>query len=153
MNKRGQFYLVAAIIISTLVIGLTTVLNYYKENKTPNLEETGEQLKIESRYVLDYAAINGVSASVVLKNFVDDFSYSLPEETQMYVVIGDKGAINAYKYYNNGTYSTISYVENANDVSIDIEGQLHTFNLYSGTHFYFVLYKNINNETFITTNK
>ena len=33
MQKRGQFYLVAAIVLVTLILGFSTIANYSKKNQ------------------------------------------------------------------------------------------------------------------------
>ena len=46
-DKRGQFYLIAAIIISGILISLAYLANYSTKNVSYEAEEIAEELKIE----------------------------------------------------------------------------------------------------------
>ena len=58
MNKRGQFYLVAAMVIIVLIVGFAAVQNYTKKSRTIKLIDLKEELGIESGKVLDFGTFN-----------------------------------------------------------------------------------------------
>ena len=43
-GKKGQFYLIAAIILATIIIGISVVMNYSKKQDSGNLENLKEEL-------------------------------------------------------------------------------------------------------------
>jgi len=65
-DKRCQFYLIAAIIISGILISLAYLANYSTKNVSYEAEEIAKELKIEAEYVLDYELKND-------KEVLDDF--------------------------------------------------------------------------------
>ncbi len=52
-NKRGQFYLVATVIIVATILVYTGVTNYYLKKTYSTVEEVKEELDIESSHILD----------------------------------------------------------------------------------------------------
>ena len=79
-NKQGQFYLIAAIIISALIIGVAGVSNYLLKESDFRLNELKEEIQTESSYVMDYALYNILSQTEfnnLLINFIISLSPSL----------------------------------------------------------------------------
>ena len=67
MNKRGQFYLVAAVIIVLVVIGISSVKTYSVIKSEPqNLEDLSLELSEETARIVDYGVYNG-------ENKIEDF--------------------------------------------------------------------------------
>ena len=52
-QKRGQFYLIAALVIIAVIIGYAGISNYLEKKESIKLYNLGEELGIESENVLD----------------------------------------------------------------------------------------------------
>jgi len=57
-QKRGQFYLIAALIIIAVIIGFAGISNYIQKKEVIKLYDLGEELGIESQNVLDFGTYN-----------------------------------------------------------------------------------------------
>ena len=84
-NKRGQFYIIAAIIIVTILIGSTSIVSYAKLSKRPkNIESLGQELNEEGSRIVSH----GISPSPAIKNaiklahefYLKDFNEILKKE-------------------------------------------------------------------------
>ena len=53
-NKRGQFYLIAILIIIAIFVGFITVANYIRQDTNVDIRGLEEEIQIERRNVLDY---------------------------------------------------------------------------------------------------
>ena len=53
-NKSGQFYLIAAIVIISVIIGFTSVANYSKKKSSEGMNELRDELQIETAKILEY---------------------------------------------------------------------------------------------------
>lgn len=149
-NKRGQFYLIAAFAIVSVLIGLATVANSLKsQESTTDIYDISEELEIESGYVLDYATKNNLDEHVVFENFADTFTENYPSD-DFYFIFGKEGNLDAYKYLN-GTKSEIDYDLDSGVVSININSVDYSFNLTTGENFYYVIYDDKNEEKYIVS--
>ncbi|MEJ2267910.1 MAG: hypothetical protein P8X70_02450 [Nanoarchaeota archaeon] len=111
-NRKGQFYLIAAIIIIAIIIGFAAVSNYAKKKEVIKLYDLGEELGIESENVLDFGTYNEYSEEDMedlLTEFVQSYSSYATEGKNLYFLFG-----------NNKEFHFIAYQELASDVSIDI---------------------------------
>ncbi len=106
MNKRGQFYLVIAIIISLAVYGVTTRVNSIEEPVLwEDFNDVSENYMTESIFVANNALKNKEDVSDSLdrftRSFLDYAQQKNPKLTLLYV-------------YGNGTNVTIkSYLDSA----------------------------------------
>ena len=78
MNKRGQFFIFAAIIIVTIIVGLMGISNYAKVNDEPRgFYDLTKELGQETNQVINYDSISGDPGKVedftnqVLENLID----------------------------------------------------------------------------------
>ena len=87
MKKRGQFYLVAAIVISIILISLVTVSNYLNKKEDTKVYDLSEELGIESDQVLLYGTVSSENMDQLLTNFSKSYSYYASDKnTQIYFV-------------------------------------------------------------------
>lgn len=110
MNKRGQFYLVAAIIIIGVVFGLFSTKSYIKtegEMGSVKIYDLSNELKEEGARVIDYGIYN---KNKKIDDFVQDVATKyLGEKVQdITFIYGDKGSIQVKRYEETevGTIST-----------------------------------------------
>ncbi|MCX6750826.1 MAG: hypothetical protein NTZ83_05190 [Candidatus Pacearchaeota archaeon] len=99
-NKRGQFYLIATIIIAGLLVGLTVAFNYSARTDSSEVEKIARELRIESEKVLDYEAFNPGSGINEFEDFSKKYSYYVGEDKEIYFILVDQdyGIKEAYKY-------------------------------------------------------
>jgi len=104
MNKRGQFYLIAAIIIVTVLIGYVSVTNYVASNEELDdirLYELSKELKLEGESVVNYGIFNPVDLDVTLTQFTIDYgAYISDQETDVYFIYGNDKQIFVVGYIN-----------------------------------------------------
>ena len=169
-GKKGQFYLITTIIIITIVASLITISNYSRERTNIKYDYLGEELKIESRNVLDY----GIKNNENLKEFLEDFTrtysdYSNAENS--YFIFGNKNEITfaGYKRLSSGTvfidagsgnealnlnageYNSRNFLNPAEDIKVTVDEIEYNFMLKSGENFYFIISKEIDGEKYTFT--
>ncbi len=169
MNKRGQFYLAAAIVIVVVIIGFAAIQNYTKKQSSSQLYDVKDELGIEGGKVLDYGTYNLDSEEdkeQLLIDFTSNYSEYAGEERNLYFVFGNSEKIYVIKYeeiasgsisINIGgitsgleTYTSggeiESYVPEGNEVIITIDGLDYEFELKRGENFYFIISQDIEGE-------
>ena len=83
-NKKGQFYIIAAIIIISVLIGIFVVGNYAKTKKDRGkIYDLGEELDVETGYVYDYGVYNGTNISNLVERWANiyyNYTQNLAED-------------------------------------------------------------------------
>ena len=74
-NKRGQFYLIAAIVIIAIVVGFATLSNFFNRGVVDEKKVyfLSKELDIEGAYVIDYSVFKGNEAVILLEQFAQDY--------------------------------------------------------------------------------
>jgi len=176
-NKRGQFYLIAAVVIIAVVVTVFTVSNYIERKESVQLYNLGEELGIESQNVLDYGTYNGFDENAtrwLITNFVDSYVTYIGEGKNIYLIFGNKDTIKimAYQIINesvsvsidNGVAQLVQIdslgegsqefsVGSMSKVVITIGGVVYEFQLKPGENFYFVISQKIGGEKYVVTSK
>ncbi len=166
MNKRGQFYLIAAIVIITVAVGFIIVSNSTTSAQTSNIYYLRDEIKIESSKVLDYAANNQLS-EVQLTNNLTDLSIRYINNSQnsnFFFIFGNSTIMNLLAYetsYNNVTLNGVDYTNiigikiiyaknfvPANNVTLTFNGNPFVFPVNSGQNFNFVLSNNLGGQNY-----
>jgi len=173
MKKRGQFYLIAAIIIITLILGFVAISNYSKTKSSTKVYDLAEELGIESGKVLDfgtYSEYDKDEMSGLLKGFSETYIDYAGEGRNLYFIFGnyDKITVVAYQDLTSGELSveggdsplkitkgtSISgefFPKGQNKVKIIINEAEFEFELKAGENFYFVLFQEIGGEQHVIT--
>ncbi|MCX6747165.1 MAG: hypothetical protein NTU63_03475 [Candidatus Pacearchaeota archaeon] len=176
-NRRGQFYLIAAVIIIAVVVTVFTVSNYIERKESVQLYNLGEELGIESQNVLDYGTYNGFDENAtrwLITDFVDSYVNYIGEGKNIYLLFGNKDTIKimAYQIINesvsvsidNGVAQLVQIdslgegsqefsVGSMSKVVITIGGVVYEFQLKPGENFYFVISQKIGGEKYVVTSK
>lgn len=164
MNKKGQFYLAAAIIIIAVIIGLAGVTNYLRKTDSVKIYDLKDELGIEGTEVLDhgiYNEYNNTEVNNLLKDFTGKYSDYIQKGFSLYFVFGNKDqlVIAAYKDLVTGTVSyqqgesqsilsitqgvynaTTIEKPTTDEVVVKIDETEYSFDLKeSGQNFYFVI--------------
>jgi len=178
MNKRGQFYIVAAIIIVLILAGITSVRTYAIVRPEPRaIQDLGSELQEETSRIVDYGIYNSSEdLTALLNNFTDEkfapYFLQKTTETAIVFVYGNKTDLFAVRYKEEvtggvsatlgGSISSWTQVkEFAERVSVDtstepikviILDKTFEFDLQGNQMFYFVILKEKNGETYVERN-
>ncbi|MDD5699845.1 MAG: hypothetical protein PHH00_01470 [Candidatus Nanoarchaeia archaeon] len=155
MNKRGQVYLIAAIIIITIAAGLITISNYVSSHQTQDIYYLRDEIKIESSRVMDYAALNSANFKNTMINFSEQYMNNT-RGNNFYFVLGSETSMTflAYQSFNatiflDGADKTSDvgigriYIGNSFDpganVTLGINGNDYVFKLNVGNNYGFII--------------
>ncbi len=174
-SKKGQIYLIAAIIIIITIIGLASITNYTITGKKPvKFYDLSSELNQESSRVVEYGIYNERELPGLIEDFTDTYFIGYSEEkekgTELVFVYGNKKNITVASYTSEKTgkidisYGTTSFVHTGTDkytanrttiipegsaITVKILGGDYNFNLQEGENFLFVITKKTEEETYI----
>jgi len=100
-NKKAQFYILAAVVISGIIVMFALVLNVSDHRDFDELYDLGEELKIESEKVLDYGVYNSLDDNGIrdlTENFTRIYSNYKGDKKDLYFVFGNSTRITAAGY-------------------------------------------------------
>jgi len=146
MNKRGQYYLVAAIIFIGIIFILISVVNQSKKETNTRIYELSKEMKIESSKVMEYSVNTGNTAN--MEDFTKEYSEYAGQGINIYFITGNRAAQEVYNY-TNGLKNTIPSSMNGNTLETTIEGMDHSFEFEKGENFYFIITQNEGDEKYI----
>jgi len=155
MNKRGQFYLLAAIVIIVLAVAIFSVSNFSKTKEEPRVEELGKQLQLESQKFLEYSAKSGVYD---YDQFGKNFSDYVGEDVEIYYyTFNNSGCLNRGFYFNEtGGKKVIPticvYQDYLTAPAHWAPNILYDFRIYKGENFFYIIFQEINGEEYVSTN-
>jgi len=125
-NKRGQFYLIAAIIIIGALIGVVTVTNFAITRQSADeikVYQLSQELKLESEQVINYGILTS-SLDTALSDFTKEYSsYIGNKDNDIYFIYGDKKSITVIGYVSTDTGS-VGLDFGGNPVTINIQGNV-----------------------------
>ena len=103
-NKRGQFYIVAALIIVLAIIGLTSTTTYaYTKSNTNTIYKLSSELKQESIQIIDYGIYNNqdlnqfITDEFSTKTFPDYF-FPKTDNLDLFLIYGNDQEIRKIQY-------------------------------------------------------
>jgi len=155
-NKKGQFYIIAAIIIISVLIGIFVVGNYAKTKKDRGkIYDLGEELDVETGYVYDYGVYNGTNISNLVERWANiyyNYTQNLAEDwvfiygneknaTVLYFTKNDSGCIQLVGFSEVCMERTIKgkgYVS-GKEIEIIFNELPYKFELKEGENFFFVI--------------
>lgn len=168
-NKRGQFFLIAAIIVVGLIIGFASAVNSVNvRNNNEAFYDLADQVGFEIDRVLDYGVYNQQDTLELAKNFLEDYTDNLALEQAVFIY-GNLNEVRALYFseiegsvgINTGT--AINGVVTIRDwagwesevrrdngkVIININGVEYISELRPGENFYFIITKYEDGEIFV----
>jgi hypothetical protein len=156
-NKRGQFYLLAAIIIIGIILGLTTLPILQEQKEIVRVYNLAEELNIESGKVIEY---NIIKEEDKTEDFIERFEKYAGDERDLYFIYGNAENITQIVYSQEGK-GEISTTIGGKDLTSEITGrekkkekitpgkdknieviignEKHDFKLKGGESFFFVI--------------
>ena len=151
-GKKAQFYLLAAIIIITLIIGFVTVTNYSSKQPSVKIYDLKEELGIESQNVIGYGTSSGGNMNTLLGQFIETYVTYMGSNKNLYFIYGDAGDLQVKAYeelvdVSNNYQATID----GEKVVVSIEDVEYQFDLIAGQNFYFIISQEIDGGKYIVT--
>jgi hypothetical protein len=180
MNKRGQFYIVAAIMIVLVISGLTSVATYaIAKSKPRTIFDLSSDLNEESTRIIDYGIYNNQNTDELVRQFLDEefkpYFLQKTENTNVIFIFGNKTNLQELRYEERGTGGVsvgtreggaglrtgewasqirdISGSVEDNQIEVQVFNTTHSFELKENQMFYFVLTEEIGEEKYVETNQ
>ena len=176
-NKKGQFYIVAAIIIVLVLAGIASVKSYAIVSPEPRaIQDLGSELKEETSRVVDYGIYNaGEDLSLLLDNFTDTeyapYFLQKTSDTGIVFVYGNQTDLSAVQYDTESTgvisatlgtiiagwvpaglYAERVSVTPTDPLNVTILNKTFEFDLQDNEMFYFVIIQEREGETYVEKN-
>ncbi len=179
VNKKGQFYFIAALAIVAVLIGFTNIANYVKVEKQTEIYRLKEEILVEKLAVLDYALYSEETPSEIMEiliSFSKAYIQANPE-TNFYFILGNTTNLTVLAYQ---TYESRIAFKSGSDINpIDLTAKqilpesfqnvnsdaglildyneeslithlTYEFQLKEGINIYFVISSEKNDEKYIT---
>ena len=150
-NKKGQVYLIATVIIISIISGFMFLSEYSKKESSNFVYDLKKQLETESEMVLDYGFANEEDIDSLVEVFTEDFSNYAGAGVGIYFVTGQEGNMNVY-YYEDGK-QIVSSSEEGGVISFVVENITYNCELNDGENFYFVIAQTAGDEKYITNSE
>ena len=144
-GKKGQFYLIASIIIVGILISLVAIQNYSFEKSVSSLNDLSDELKIEGESVLNYDQRHGQNE---FENFAKNYSKYVGDSVEIYFILGDFNSVEVYRY-TNGVKEISNSELNGDNLDITLYGDLYNFKLNKGDNFHFIMLESKDLEKYV----
>lgn len=155
MEKRGQFYLMAAIIIIIIILGFIAIKSYIKTEDTKTaVYDLEKEFGLESGKVVDYTIYSGADFDTIMYNWTQIYMKEKNQNVDEFVVVygnsTSQSMMNLTKT-NTGVVAiggtslaigsaTIGRTNiQGNNISVMLGGITYNFNLGSGKNFVFLI--------------
>jgi hypothetical protein len=174
MNKRGQVFLMAAVLIAGVILGVSNIeLSITVGDPNEAFYDLSEEVGFEIKKVLDYGTFNNEDVRELLAEddkFILEYGEYIEKE-QLALIVGNKSNMVTYWFEKNSSGNvglssggdsasfdiTITDVmaRNAtvsklgNDVTVEINNIEYEFELRDGQNFFFVMIKHKDGEKFV----
>ncbi|MDD5193497.1 MAG: hypothetical protein PHF67_02825 [Candidatus Nanoarchaeia archaeon] len=178
-NKRGQFYIIAAVIIIAAISGLTAVTTYAITKPEPKvIESLSSELNSEGWRIVDYGILNNVDSTSLLEGFTKEefapYFLQKTEDANILFIFGNRSSLYGVRYKEEltgkisvsiGGYSnwfmTNPYSEKINlqvypsdeNIRVNLLNKTYQFDLTDGEEmFYFIIGQEKEGETYVERN-
>lgn len=169
MERKGQVFLMAAIIIAGLLFALTKTANKGVSREKPGaFYDLADEIGFETKRVLDYGVINGKPSATLAGQLLLNYTEHIANEDVVFIY-GDASGVYAVYYQtintlgvsilNSNVFFPVTILTQtpvqvkkdsvANTATVKILGNDYNFNLKPGQNFYFVLIKKDKGEQFV----
>ena len=150
MKKRGQAFLITAVIFIAIISAFITIHNFSKKTTFTTFYYVADEIQIESEKVMDYSLINNDYSKV--DDFTQDISdYVKKEDIDVYFIEDSSGSLSCYSHNINA--KTCDLTTNGNEITATIDGTNYILSKYpEGKHFYFIMSKEKGDERYVYTN-
>ena len=177
LNKKGQFFLIAALIIIGILISLRVVYNVAQgPPEDTQTYDLSEEIKFEGAQVIDNGIFTAKDQTEINSKveFLTNHYFELGTQDDLIIVVGDEREANIIYYTHKTTgfvgiglgsqpitltqteqtkLTATESVSPGTPIELTFQGQnLGTFNIKKGQTFYLVLKKEKNGEQIVATN-
>lgn len=174
MNKRGQFYLIAAFVIIGLIVGASTVYIFTRTSKEgTTIEDLHSEITLEVREITNSGVFNEVD-NIELDNRLEDlieYYSGVNPNTDFFFVHGGKTTL-TFLFYNNTGIGSIEANYNGpiileggpdvlmlevprtetNEINVSINGLVtESYDLGLGRAAFLIIKRERNGESFLAT--
>ncbi len=149
-NKRGQFFLIATIIIVVIIVSLSVVLNYSTKSVSQNTDELAKTLSIESAKVFDYELYT--SDNTAFDDFSEKYSEYAGSDKDIYFIFVDEDSSieEAYKYTEGSRVDFSSDLDvSGGKIQFTLDSKVYEFNEEQGKNFYFIIVYDTGGERYV----
>ena len=154
LNKRGQFFLIAALIIITIIFSFSIV---YISAGAPTSEteitnSIAKDIKYESVQLINQGVHQGSdynSISYNLTNFTYYYSKAYPMHNMTFIMEDLAGYFALQS--KDGNMTRLGSHQFSSNVSVSLNNPDYTFNITTGYDFYVIIQKQGEYETYIAT--
>jgi hypothetical protein len=161
MNKGGQFYLMAAIAVILVIVGLAVVPNSLKEAGTDNskIYELFAEVNIDGLKMIGYVKEGEPTRydEAQLKNILNNMTETYPMIEEIYILIyrkvGVVTAIKRYEYKKNGGVWALTDIFGDGNVDLkDVVIGDTKYNFYTSDNenFYYLIVREKNGHQYVT---
>jgi len=179
MNKRGQIYILAAIILIIIIASLATSGTFASIKTKPNtISELNLDLNKEPSEIIDYGIYRGENIETLIDGFIISDSEFAPyflqktDNTSIIVIYGNQANLKAVKYntistgdisakiggrinwQNFGTFAeTIQITETPEgNIIVTLLNKDYVFKLRNNEMFYFLILQQKDGEVYVEKN-
>lgn len=173
INKRAQFFLIAALIISGIILSFgNTYTKINIQTEDAKIYDLSEQLKYESTQVLDNGLIAGSTSDVIAENLknLTEYYANLNPDSNIDIIFGNSTELKSISKKQGEASIEISNILDSKDtktgtnitkdssnkkVKVKIpsesnsEGAERSFDMNEGQNFYLIIRKKINDQDVI----
>ncbi len=175
-NRRGQFFIIMAMVIIILIAGFVSVTNSVDKKSNVRFYRFGDELKFEGDKVLNYGIKKNFDSSgmkSLFTNFTENYSVYSPADNFYYLfgdsntitfaglIKKDSGTINVdFDGVGSGTdislsqgvYKTQDITSPTSSGNLTIDGTIYPFSIRTGQNFYFMVSQKIEGNVYTTKN-
>jgi len=179
-NKRGQIYILAAIIMVIIIASLATTGTFASIKTTPNaITDLGSDLNKEPGEIIDYGIYSGGDINILMDDFITSDTKFAPyflqktDKANVVFVYGDKTNLKAVEYkeeitgtisasigghigwVQSGTFAkTIQITETSpeGNIIVRVLNNDYEFKLRDNEMFYFIILQQKDGEVYIEKN-
>lgn len=169
MDKRGQFFLIAAIVAIGIFAGLTTVFNYARTNPPgEQFYDLTDEVGFETKRVIDYGIYSASETDSLVDSFLSNYSDYLGQDQAVFIY-GNSSNVVAIFFDASANIGSIEIGsgqtlpvsggeinvqnvasgENIENVVVNVSNLTYDFELRQGQNFFFVVVKEENDEKFV----
>lgn len=170
MNKKAQFYFLAAIIFAGVFISIITISNKVTHSNTLSYSWGGEEIDVEISYLLDYFSrlrVSDEDSKTVLINFSNSYVERFKPGKEAFFLFGKDGSFILSGYKKNetililntgsgdmnisetGVFQNEYSFSGEDDLTLGVDGVVYSIVFYPGQNFYYFLKYSSEGEEFI----
>ena len=152
MNKKGQFFLIATLIIVSVLLSFGTIYNFAMSTGDRNeVFYLAKEIKYEMVQKIDSGLSAGLDEQTIYSNILslgDAYGISNPGYT-IFLLYGKRGEGDFHKAVYNGNEEEMSFAEQGNQILLNYTIGSYTFNTTKGYNVFVVVKREENDERLI----